>query len=119
MPSHLPGSLETTIESESVSHRLKVNTVPPEESDVTTQLSEPRTAQPNIQDLFLNSARRDRLSVTISLLDGRQFEARIKHFDRFAVIVEVNDADQLIFKHAISTIDVHRSVSNYVGSHHS
>jgi host factor-I protein len=99
---------------------LKVNTVPPEESDLTPQLSEPRTAaQPNVQDLFLNAARRDRLSVTISLLDGRQFEARIKHFDRFAVIVEVNDADQLIFKHAITTIDTHRSVSNYVASHHS
>ena len=103
-----------------MSHRLKVNTVPPEESDVTAQLSEPRSAvQSNIQDVFLNSARRDRLSVTINLLDGRQFEARIKNFDRFAIIAEVNDADQLIFKHAIATIDTHRSVSNYFASHHS
>jgi host factor-I protein len=98
---------------------LKVNTVPTEESDVTAQLSEPRSAvQPNIQDVFLNAARRDRLTVTISLLDGRQFEARIKHFDRFAIIADVNDADQLIFKHAIATIDTHRSVSNYITAHH-
>jgi host factor-I protein len=70
------------------------------------QVSEPRSssAQPNIQDVFLNYARRERLNVTIHLLDGRHFEARIKNFDRFAVIVELNGSDQLIFKHAIATI---------------
>ena len=84
------------------------------------QVSEPRTAsaQPNIQDVFLNYARRERLPVTIHLLDGRHFEVRIKNFDRFAVIVEVNGADQLIFKHAISTIGTQRSVANYFSSHH-
>jgi host factor-I protein len=84
------------------------------------QVSEPRSssAQPNIQDVFLNYARRERLAVTIHLLDGRNFEARIKNFDRFAVIVELNGADQLIFKHAISTIGTQRSVANYFSSHH-
>ena len=70
-------------------------------------------AQGNIQDAFLNSARRDRLAVTIHLLDGRLFEARIKNFDRFALIVEVDGADQLIFKHAIATIGTQRAVANY------
>ena len=85
------------------------------------QVSEPRSssAQPNIQDVFLNFARRDRLSVIIHLLDGRQFDGRIKNFDRFAVIVEVNGADQLVFKHAIATISTQRSVANYFASHHS
>jgi host factor-I protein len=84
------------------------------------QVSEPRTssAQPNIQDVFLNYARRERLPVTIHLVDGRHFDVRIKNFDRFAVIVEVNGADQLIFKHAISTIGTQRSVANYFSSHH-
>jgi host factor-I protein len=84
------------------------------------QVSEQRssTAQPNIQDVFLNYARRERLPVSIHLLDGRQFEARIKNFDRFAVIVETNGADQLIFKHAIATIGTQRSVANYFSSHH-
>jgi host factor-I protein len=84
------------------------------------QVSEPRSssAQPNIQDVFLNYARRERLPVTIHLLDGRHFEARIKNFDRFAVIVELNGADQLIFKHAIATIGTQRSVANYFSSHH-
>ncbi len=84
------------------------------------QVSEPRSssAQPNIQDVFLNYARRERLGVTIHLLDGRHFEARIKNFDRFAVIVELNGADHLIFKHAIATIGTQRSVANYFSSHH-
>lgn len=83
------------------------------------QVTEPRssTAQPNIQDVFLNFARRDRLSVTIHLMDGRQLEARIKHFDKFAVVVEVAGNDQLIFKHAIATIETGRSVANYFSTH--
>ena len=70
------------------------------------QATEPRaaSAQPNIQDVFLNYARRERLSVSIHLIDGRQFDARIKNFDRFAVIVEVDGADHLVFKHAIATM---------------
>jgi host factor-I protein len=86
------------------------------------QVSEPRTTAPavpaNIQDVFLNCARRDRVAVTISLMDGRQIEACIKNFDKFAVIVEVEGADQLIFKHAISTIETPRSVANYFPAQH-
>ena len=75
-------------------------------------------AQPNIQDVFLNYARRERLPVVLHLLDGRSFEARIKNFDRFAIIIETGGADQLIFKHAIATIDSQRSVANYFSTHH-
>lgn len=86
------------------------------------QATEPRSASaaslPNIQDVFLNHARRERIAVTIHLLDGRELEARIKNFDRFAVIVEVDGADQMIFKHAISTIATGRSVANYFSSQH-
>lgn len=76
------------------------------------------SAQPNIQDVFLNYARREKLSVSIHLIDGRQFDARIKNFDRFAVVVEINGADHLVFKHAIATIATQRSVANYFSSHH-
>ena len=58
----------------------------------------------NIQDVFLNGARRERLDVAIQLMDGTQFDARIKSFDRFAVVVEHDGSDQLIFKHAIVSI---------------
>jgi host factor-I protein len=81
------------------------------------QALEPRSAtpaQPNIQDLFLNQARRDRLPVTLRLMDGRDLAGRIKHFDKFAVVVEVEGGDRLIFKHAIATIETSRSVEDYL-----
>jgi len=78
-----------------------------------TEQRTPAPTQPNIQDVFLNFARRDRLAVTIHLMDGRHLEARIKNFDKFAVVVEVGGHDQLIFKHAIATIETERSVANY------
>ena len=83
------------------------------------QVTEPRSAasgQSTIQDVFLNFARRDRLSVKILLMDGRHLDARIKNFDKFAVVVEVGGQDQLIFKHAIATIETPRAVANYLAS---
>jgi len=68
---------------------------------------------PNIQDAFLNHARRDRVAVRFRLLDGAEFDGRIKNFDRFAVIVERDGADQMIFKHAIATITAARTVNSY------
>ncbi len=75
-------------------------------------------APPNIQDVFLNYARREKLPVQIRLMDGTDFEGRVKNFDRFAVIVERDGADHMIFKHAIATIGTQRSVANYFSSHH-
>jgi host factor-I protein len=85
------------------------------------QVSETRTASipQNIQDAFLNHARRERLSVNVHLMDGRQFDGRIKNFDRFAVIIEVNGVDHLLFKHAIATIATERSAGNYYPAQHS
>lgn len=77
--------------------------------------TEPKAAPttPNIQDAFLNHARRDRIPVRFRLLDGSEFEGRIKNFDRFAVIVERDGTDQMIFKHAIATITAARTVGSY------
>jgi host factor-I protein len=49
--------------------------------------SKPSSAQPNIQDVFLNYARREKLAVLVRLMDGTEFEGRVKNFDRFAVII--------------------------------
>ena len=84
------------------------------------QVTEPRSlasSQSTIQDVFLNFARRDRLTVKIYLMDGRHLEARIKNFDKFAVVVEAGGQDQLIFKHAIATIETSRAVANYFSPH--
>ena len=73
--------------------------------------------QPNIQDVFLNYARRERLSVAIQLMSGESLEGRIKNFERFAVIVEHNGADHMVFKHAIATIRSPRTMGNYYSTH--
>ena len=75
--------------------------------------SESKSSQPNIQDVFLNYVRREKLTVTIRMMDSSELEGRIKNFDRFAVIVEVGGADHMLFKHAIASIRSPRAVANY------
>lgn len=65
----------------------------------------------NIQDAFLNTARRERSTVTIYLLHGAKLTGRIKSFDKFSVLLETGSQEQLIFKHAISTISHARRTS--------
>ena len=52
--------------------------------------NKPAAAQPNIQDVFLNYVRREKLTVTIRMMDGTELEGRIKNFDRFALIFDHN-----------------------------
>jgi host factor-I protein len=68
----------------------------------------------NIQDSFLNTARKERLSVTIYLLSGVKLTGRIRSFDKYSVVLEANGQEQLIFKHAISTIVIGRTGSHSV-----
>lgn len=65
----------------------------------------------NIQDAFLNSARRERIVVAIHLLQGAKVSGRIKSFDKFSVLLDVSGAEVLIFKHAISSISLERAAS--------
>ena len=58
----------------------------------------------NLQDVFLNGARRERLRVTVRLMDGTEVRGRIKSFDRYALLVERDESDVLLFKHAVATI---------------
>jgi host factor-I protein len=64
---------------------------------------EKNTAQ-NIQDGFLNTARREKVAVVINLLTGSSLTGKIKSFDKFSVIIDSDGQDFLVFKHAISTI---------------
>jgi host factor-I protein len=63
----------------------------------------------NIQDAFLNNARKDKSAVTIYLLSGVKLSGRIKSFDKYSLVMETNNQEQLIFKHAISTVVTSRS----------
>ena len=58
----------------------------------------------NIQDSFLNTARKDKATITIYLLSGVKLTGRIRSFDKYSVVLETNNQEQLIFKHAISTV---------------
>jgi host factor-I protein len=60
----------------------------------------------NIQEGFLNNARRDKIFLTIYLMSGVKLSGRIKSFDKYSVVLETNNQEQLIFKHAISTVVV-------------
>ncbi len=58
----------------------------------------------NIQDSFLNNARKDKVALTIYLMSGVKLSGRIKSFDKYSLVLETNNQEQLIFKHAISTV---------------
>ena len=75
--------------------------------------SDSKSAQPNIQDVFLNYVRREKLMVTIRMMDGTEIEGRIKNFDRFAVVMDHGGADHMIFKHAIAAIRTPKAASSY------
>jgi len=66
----------------------------------------------NIQDTFLNTARKDKSPITIYLMSGVKLSGRIRSFDKYSVVLETNNQEQLIFKHAISTVVMAR------GMHH-
>ena len=67
-------------------------------------MSDGKQAPQNIQDAFLNTVRREKTSVIVYLLNGAKLTGRIRSFDKFSVLLESGSQEQLIFKHAISTI---------------
>jgi len=64
----------------------------------------------NIQDTFLNTVRKDKTPITIYLVSGVKLTGKIRSFDKYSVLLENNSQEQLIFKHAISTVVSSRSV---------
>ena len=58
----------------------------------------------NLQDTFLNQARRERIMVTVFLVNGFQLRGVVRGFDSFVVFVDSDGRQQMIYKHAISTI---------------
>ena len=66
--------------------------------------------QPNIQDAFLASARRTAVRVTLFLMNGYQLRGVITAFDPYVVVVNSDGKQQIIYKHAISTIAPERNL---------
>lgn len=73
----------------------------------------------NIQEAFLNNARKDKTFLTIYLMSGVKLSGKIKSFDKYSVILETNNQEQLIFKHAISTVVLSKPFHSGPGGGHS
>jgi host factor-I protein len=71
-------------------------------------MSDGKPAPQNIQDAFLNTVRREKTTVMIYLVNGAKLTGRIRSFDKFSVLLEAGSSEQLVFKHAISTISQSR-----------
>jgi host factor-I protein len=67
-----------------------------------------QTERNDIQNEFFNQARKDRATVNIFLSNGKKLIGRIKSFDKFTVLLESELGEQIIYKHAISTVGVSR-----------
>ena len=74
---------------------------------------EAKPAQQNIQDSFLNTARKERHNITIYLVSGVKLTGRIRSFDKYSVVLETSNQEQLIFKHAISTVVISRAAHSH------
>ena len=102
----------------------RVNRVPQVPSTQTNSPTGPKESHmeklpQNIQEAFLNAARKERTFLTIYLMSGVKLSGRIRSFDKYSVVLESNNQEQLIFKHAISTVVVAKPTHHSVGGHHS
>ena len=68
------------------------------------------TKTPNLQDVFLSAARRNETPVTVFLMKGFQMRGTITGFDAFTVVLTADGKQNLIYKHAISTVSPARPV---------
>ena len=58
----------------------------------------------NLQDAFLNYIRREKIPVTLFLMNGFQLRGVVRSFDSFVVLIDADGRQQMIYKHAISTV---------------
>ena len=65
----------------------------------------------NLQDAFLNYIRREKIPVTLFLMNGVQLRGVVRSFDSFVVLIDADGRQQMIYKHAISTVAPARPVS--------
>ena len=82
---------------------------PGKQNDKTREKKMEKQPQ-NIQDGFLNAARKEKLLVTVYLLSGVKLVGRIRSFDKYSLILESNHQEQMVFKHAIATVVLPRAL---------
>ena len=72
----------------------------------------------NLQDAFLNHVRKEKVSVTIFLVNGVKLQGNITWFDNFCVLLRRDGQSQLVYKHAISTVMPAQPIQLYTGEQH-
>lgn len=65
----------------------------------------------NLQDVFLNAVRKEKMDVTVFLTNGFQFKGIVQSFDSYTIMLESEGKEQLVFKHAVSTIVPRKAVN--------
>jgi host factor-I protein len=70
----------------------------------------------NLQDAFLNTVRQQGAGVTVFLMNGFQMRGIVRGFDSFVVILEVEGRQQMVYKHAISTLAPQQKVDFYINN---
>lgn len=65
----------------------------------------------NLQDVFLNQVRKEHVPITIYLVNGYQLKGYVKGFDNYTIVMEMEGKQQLVYKHAVSTISPQKSVA--------
>jgi len=69
----------------------------------------------NLQDTFLNHIRKQKVPVTVFLVNGVKLQGVITWFDNFCVLLRRDGQSQLVYKHAISTVMPSQAISLYEG----
>lgn len=64
----------------------------------------------NLQDIILNTARKEKMPVTVFLQSGYQFRGTIRGFDSFVIVMDCEGKQNMVYKHAVSTIIPSRSI---------
>ncbi len=67
----------------------------------------------NLQDAFLNQVRKEGIALTVYLVNGFQIRGLVKGFDNFTIILDADGKQQMVYKHAISTIIPARPLSEF------
>ncbi len=65
----------------------------------------------NLQDIFLNQVRKEHIAITIYLVNGFQIKGMVKGFDSYTIVIDSEGKQQMIYKHAISTIVPSKSIN--------
>ena len=87
-------------------YKHSISTIMPQRppNDLTLGAEKPAAGRAGLQDLFLGAAAREKAAMTVFLVNGVMLQGHVLGFDQFSVVLEREGQLQLVYKHAISTL---------------